>query len=385
MKRFLPAVLLFAAACGSSSRPNQPATALQTLSVGNYSADIGPSPVGVIPMATLHDAQRNKDLEVSIEYPTRGGPFPIIVFSHGYGSSDHGYEPLISYWTSNGYVVIRPSHADAGALRDTSRDVLSGAPPTPAARGRQRGMPPPTTPPVPQTNRTEDIFDREVEPQWRNRALDIRLVLDSLNDLEHQFPELQGKMDHARMGVGGHAYGAFTALLVAGMNGTFADSRVRAAVAMSPPGPSTMRGITTASFATLKVPMMFMTGTNDRGANESEDVNWRKQAFENSPAGDKYFVLIDGARSSSFTGQVSFYDVPMQPTTAANPYGQQQQVPQQQRGAMVFGNDRRIFQIVKIASLAFWDDYLKSDAAARDLLSTQKFESAFTGAHLTVK
>ena len=52
----------------------------------------------------LHDAARNKDVEFSIDYPTRGGPFPIIVFSHGYGSSDHAYEPLISYWTGNGYV-----------------------------------------------------------------------------------------------------------------------------------------------------------------------------------------------------------------------------------------------------------------------------------------
>ena len=383
MKRFLPAVLLLAAACGSS-RPNQPATAIQTLSVGNYSADMGPSPVGVIPTATLHDAQRNRDLEVSIEYPTRGGPFPIIVFSHGYGSTDHSYEPLISYWTSNGYVVIRPSHADAGALRDTSRDTLTAPPMTQPRRG---GRPPQgqVTPAQPQTNRTEDIFDHEREPQWSNRALDIKLVLDSLNDIERQFPELQGKMDHARIGIGGHAYGAFTALLVAGMNGTLSDARVRAAVVMSPPGPSTMRGITPQSFATLKVPVMFMTGTNDRGASESEDVSWRKQAFENSPSGDKYFVLIDGARSSSFTGQVSFYDVPIQPATTTNPYYGQQQVPQQQRGAMVFGNDRRIFQMVKIASLAFWDAYLKSDTTARDLLSTPKFESSFSGAHLTAK
>src|SRR5437867_8814810 len=137
MKRLLPLLVIIAAAC-SSSTPNQPATAPVALTVGNYSADMGPSPVGVIPAATLHDAQRNKDVEVSIEYPTRGGSFPIIVFSHGYGSSDRGYEPLISYWTSNGYVCIRPSHADAAAPRDTIREALER--PAPRSQARQRGI-----------------------------------------------------------------------------------------------------------------------------------------------------------------------------------------------------------------------------------------------------
>jgi predicted dienelactone hydrolase len=382
MKRILPALLLIAAACGSST-PNQSATVIPTLSVGNYSAEMGPSPVGVIPAATLRDAQRNKELEVSIEYPTRGGPFPIIVFSHGYGSSDHGYEPLVSYWTSNGYVCIRPSHADAGAIPTTP------PPAPPVANQNRRGSAPQATiiPLQPQSNRMEDIWDREREPQWRNRVLDIKLVLDSLDGIERQFPELQGKMDHARIGVGGHSYGAFTALLVAGLNGTYADPRVKAVLAMSPPGPSESRGITAQSFATVKVPVMFMTGTNDRGANPSEDANWRKQAFENSPAGDKYFVLIDSARHSSFTGQVSFYDMQptTQPTTSTSPYYGQQPMQQQPRGAVVFSNDRRIFQMIKIASLAFWDAYLKNDTAARDLLQPQKFESAFSGAHITVK
>jgi hypothetical protein len=135
----------------------------------------------------------------------------------------------------------------------------------------------------------------------------------------------------------------------------------------------------------VKVPVMFMTGTNDRGANPSEDANWRKQAFDNSPAGDKYFVVIDSARHSSFTGQVGFYDMTPARTASTNPYYPQQPLPQQQRGAMVFGNDRRIFQMIKIASLAFWDGYLKNDTTARDLLQPQKFESAFTGAHITTK
>src|SRR5438309_7074189 len=161
MKRFLPAFFVIAAAC-SSSGPNQSATAPVTLSVGGYSADMGPSPVGVIPSAMIHDAARNKELEVSIEYPTRGGPFPIIVFSHGYGSSDRGYEPLISHWTSNGYVCIRPSHADAAAPRDTIREALER--PAPRSQSRQRGIT--VQPNVQPRNTMEAIWDKEREPQW---------------------------------------------------------------------------------------------------------------------------------------------------------------------------------------------------------------------------
>src|SRR6202162_3810888 len=127
-KRLLSLISFTLAAACSSSQNTPTTTAPAPMAIGNYNSDAGPSPVGVIPVGVLHDAQRNKDLELSIEYPTRGGPFPVIVFSHGYGSSDRGYEALISYWTSYGYVCIRPSHADAGSMRDTLREALERRP-----------------------------------------------------------------------------------------------------------------------------------------------------------------------------------------------------------------------------------------------------------------
>src|SRR6202030_2992078 len=111
---------LAAAGCASPQQQKTPPATQPPSFSPSYGFEMGTSPVGVIPSAILHDGARNKDLEVSIEYPTRGaGPFPIIIFSPGYGGSDHGYEGLISYWTSYGYVCIRPTHADAGALRDS--------------------------------------------------------------------------------------------------------------------------------------------------------------------------------------------------------------------------------------------------------------------------
>lgn len=390
MKRAFPLLLLIAAACASN--PNQSATQPVAMKIGNYSADMGPSPVGVIPVAMLHDAARNKDIEYSVEYPTRGGPFPVIVFSPGYGLSDRSYEPLVSYWTSNGYVVIRPSHADAGLIKETPQDVPPPA--VPQNRGRnpraaQQGV----VIPLQQNNPAEQIWDREREPQWQARAADVEAILSSLDAIERQFPELAGKMDHSKIGVGGHGYGAFTALLIGGMRaGSLApaDSRVKAIVAFSPPGISSARDLTAESFTGLRAPVLFMTGSNDRGGNESENAAWRKQSFENSPAGDKYFVQIDAARYASFTGQVGVFamDTPMSmPTTMTDPYGRPipVQQPQQSRGGVVFANSRSIFGTIKITSLAFWDAYLKNDASARDLLQPAKYGESFSAAHLTAK
>jgi predicted dienelactone hydrolase len=43
---------------------------------------------------TIHDAKRNKDLPIRILIPRSGGPFPVIVFSHGAGGSGQNYFPL---------------------------------------------------------------------------------------------------------------------------------------------------------------------------------------------------------------------------------------------------------------------------------------------------
>jgi predicted dienelactone hydrolase len=378
MKRLFPLFVLIAASCASGPSPNAPPP---PVNAGKYSPEGGPTPVGVIPTALLHDAQRSKDVDVSIEYPTRGGPFPVIVFSHGYGASNLSYEPLLSYWTSNGYVCLRPAHADAGALRDVLRETMIERRREPQPKSSAQQPAPPSPPPKPH-NPMEEIWDREREPQWRNRVADLKLVLDSLDELERRFPELRGKMDRTHIGVGGHSYGALTALQLR-------DDRVKAVVAMSPPGIAANRGTTAQSFADLRIPVMFMTGTEDRGAGEGEDAQWRKQAFDNSLPGDKYFVLIDGARHMSFTGGLT----PILPSleeprqAPRDPYGRNTAaMPNpQQRGTVGFAGERRIFQLIKVTSLVFWDAYLKNDPAARELLQPQKFESAFRGAHITVK
>src|SRR5689334_14120324 len=259
MRKLLIALAALAVAACASDQTKTPEASAASPKEG------GLSPVGVIPTTLLHDAQRNRDLDVSIDYPTRGGPAPVIIFSHTYGTSNRIYEAVVANWVGHGYVVIRPAHADAdaGAIRAPQRDV-SAPPPQPERRSRgnrndgdknadknAKPQPPPFRPPL-----DEAIWDKQREPQWRDRARDISLVIDSLPGLEEKFPELKGKIDRTKIGVAGHAYGAFTALLLAGMKPgslSVTDSRVTAVLAMSPEGVSSSRDLTAESYRDIKI------------------------------------------------------------------------------------------------------------------------------------
>src|SRR5712692_6731323 len=156
-----------------------------------YKLADGPYSVETIDQ-TIHDAKRNKDLPVRFLIPKSAGPFPVIIFSHGAGGSGQNYFPLTGFWATHGYVVIQPTHNDSIALR------------------KEKGEQVPASP--------RELVDeyRFNTDDWINRVRDITLIIDSLNDLEKRLPQLKGKMDQKRIGVGGHSYGAFTTQMIGG-------------------------------------------------------------------------------------------------------------------------------------------------------------------------
>jgi predicted dienelactone hydrolase len=374
--------VLLVAACGSAPK-GQPEAAVRM--TAGYVADATKA-VGVIPEASLHDGRRNKELPISIDYPIYGGPYPVIIFSHGYGGSRSAYEPLASYWTSCGYVVIRPSHADANAIREAFESARFDANTTPAGgeRGRRgaRGERPVAAAAAAAIRNIEDIWQNQREAQWRDRAEDISLVIDSLADLEVRFPELRGKMDRTKIGVGGHSYGAFTTMLVAGTK-TFSnpplalvDRRVKAAIAMSPQGVSALRGLTTESWRDVSIPLLYMTGSQDNGLTKEEDPAWRRTAFANTAPGDKYFVEIQGANHLSFTGRLGTFERGARMGDSTNdtmgyPRGNYADTSAARRPEVAFGGGRATLRIIRDTSLAFWDAFLKGDTKGKEFLQTK--------------
>jgi predicted dienelactone hydrolase len=340
-------LLLLAASCASTDGDSSDEDAPK--GIRTYEQATGPNAVGVIPEGSITDPQRQKEISLSVEYPIKGGPYPLIVFSHGFGGSSRGYLGLSSFWASHGYVVIKPTHADAGRGSNL-REAL-------------------------------DELSREGEPEWRNRVRDVTAVLDRLDALEEKYPELKGKIDRSRIGVGGHSYGAFTAMVAGGATPavgpnrlTPADPRVKAVIAMSPQGPTERQKLTAESFATLTAPTLFMTGSRDIGA-EGEDAAWRRRAFELSAPGGKYFVSIEGAHHFSFSGRLA--DATPEDTrvrderivTERDPFGRPTATaPMRPRGDVPLQRERGIFGIVKATSLAFWDAQLKGETTGRDYL-----------------
>ena len=350
MMRRLFAVLvaILAFSCASSARDPNDLSKMQSV----YKGEVGESPVGVIPDAALHDAQRDKDVTVTIEYPTRSANNPLLLFSPGFGGSNDAYVGLSSYWASQGFVVVRVSHADAGRK-------LTDA---------------------------QDFWSTQTESDRRNRVRDLTFIIDSLDKIEKDYPELQGKIDHAKIGVAGHSYGAYTALLVAGMktfpDGTsYADPRVKAVVAMSPQGPDETRGLTRESFASINVPVLFLTGSRDQGMAESETPEWRSQAFELAPAGDKWLIVVEGARHSTFIGRYDAFieaaareripptvDMPRgtDPSSAGSRLPRNDARRPRSEAQMI--NERALFSTIKSDALAFFDAYLKADTKGREAL-----------------
>jgi predicted dienelactone hydrolase len=291
----------------------------------------GPLAVDTADDLTLKDAARKKEVPVKIYHPKTGGPYPVIVFSHGFGGNKDAFGPVGKHWASHGYVVVHPSHADGLGRKGPLKKDEPGADPNPRQPPRAGGL-------LGGLNDPQKIGDR---------VADVVLVLDSLDDLPKLVSGLKDKIDKEKVGVGGHSFGAYTAMLVGGVTAdlggekgkSFGDKRVKCILPISGQGTG-QQGLTDMSWAALKVPMMVFTGTLDRGVG-GQGVEWKKEPFKYSAPGDKYLVVIDGANHLSFGGGLG-------------------------------ARSEETTRCVKLASTGFWDAYLKGSADAKKYLQSDQ-------------
>jgi predicted dienelactone hydrolase len=299
----------------------------------------------------LHDDARNKDIPIRVVYPAKSGKVPLIVFSHGAGGSGEGYTGLTDYWAQHGYICISPTHADSF---DQQKEA-----------GRHASL-------------FSALYDSSVSPEaWLNRVKDVVFVLDSLDAIEKQAPEIKGRIDHDKIGVGGHSFGAFTAQAVGGALVQFPgepqpkslrDPRVKAVLLLSPQGTG-KAGMVESSWKDFENPMMVMTGSRDYGdwrtmgrEKEAASPEWRTEPYKFAKAGDKYLLFIKDASHMSFTGL---------PATQTGSLAQRSQA---------LGIDEKaIFQWVQTGSMAFWDTYLKQEKSARVFLQNDDLAKLSNG------
>ena len=133
----------------------------------------------------------------------RPGPYPLVVFSHGFGAHRRQSTFLCTHLASHGYVVAAMDHT-GNTIVETVQMMMAaqmgGPAPDPAA------------------------ILSEVIPA---RPVDVSFVIDRLLAGVDGVPTI----DAARIGMSGHSFGGWTTLMVAG-----SDARVRAALPLAPAG-----------------------------------------------------------------------------------------------------------------------------------------------------
>ncbi|MFT7515099.1 MAG: putative dienelactone hydrolase, partial [Candidatus Omnitrophota bacterium] len=144
----------------------------------------------------------------------------------------------------------------------------------------------------------------EIDPQARGNDL-VGLVQEMVaGRIAPQ--QVLGRMDTDRMGILGHGLGSTTALKLGGLtfdhggrNSTMMYTSTKAVVAFSP-NIVGMDGLSTQSWASVRVPVMTITGSLDTTV-AVPDATARKQVYEALPRGSSYQVWMDGASHNDFT------------------------------------------------------------------------------------
>jgi dienelactone hydrolase len=256
------------------------------------SLSVDPVPVVSVSPIVIPAPGRPVALQVRVSAPVSGRDLPIVLLSHGHGSSNNlsslnGYGPLASYWAARGFVVLQPTHLSSATLR---------------------GLVDPNGP--------------EGALFWRSRAVDMSRLLDALDTIEEAVPGLGGRVDRSRVAVAGHSLGGMTAGMLLGERVTDAegsvvdlrDPRIATGVIIAGPGnPTYLTGaardrypiLRTLDFSAMTAPALVVVGDRDVNPMFSDQAEYRAGAYTLSP-GPKHLLTVFGGEH--ILGGISGYD-----------------------------------------------------------------------------
>ncbi|WP_067682808.1 alpha/beta hydrolase family protein [Nocardia miyunensis] len=241
--------------------------------------DISPAaPVVSVKPIVLPAPGRGDDLRVRVSAPATGDDLPIIVFSHGFGSSLDGYGPLTDFWAAHGFVVVQPTHLDSRTLGLAPND--------------------PRTPRI-----------------WRYRVEDLKRALDNLDLLEAAVPGLAGRLDRTRIAAAGHSFGGQSAGVLLGLRvldpetgdrEDLSDPRITAGVLLATAGKG---GADLSSFAAehfpfmnpdfsaMRTPALIVMGDRDDSPMTVRGPDWTADPYVLSPGDKSLLTLFDAEHS----------------------------------------------------------------------------------------
>lgn len=247
---------------------------------------------------------RQVDLQMRVSAPVKGSKLPIILFSHGHGSSNYlssmlGCAPLADYWAARGFVVIQPTHLDSKTL-----DLDPNGP--------------------------------EGLAFWHSRVKDMKFILDNLDDIESNIPFLKGRLDKSKIAAVGYSLGGHTTAMLLGMQMTdpnsgdvldMSDARIKVGVLMGAPGdgndlnPITAKRIPFlrhSNFEKMTTPALIVNGDKDVNPQFTNRSDWRADPYTLSK-GSKCMLTVFGAEHSlgGIVGYDAFETTDENPATVA--------------------------------------------------------------------
>ena len=259
-----------------------------------------PGPYGVAPKEVwqLHDASRDRHFYVDVFKPQRwkAGQTPVVIFSHGLASRPEDFDSLGEHLASYGFVVALPQHP--GSDYQQAQDLFNGL--------------------------SRQVFERD---EFIDRPKDISFVIDELE--RRNAGEFGGRLNLTSVGVGGHSFGGYGAMAVAGAeidwqnlnrechpnnafpntalllqcralqlpqkNYDFRDPRVQAVAAVNPVN-NAIFGRT--GLGKVKVPIIIAGGSYDPA---TPFVLEQVRSFPWLGSETKYFALADGQAHVDFS------------------------------------------------------------------------------------
>lgn len=329
-------------ACRNSRGARTPGDAQTTVDAAVGLAADGSFAVEIIEFPDLKDSARGRNVPIKVHAPTTGGPFPVVVVSHGAGGDWDTHFAQAHHLASHGYVALCVDHvgSDTAVLKRSFR-----------VRRNLEAM----------IHDANEFFDR---------PKDISFAIDQAERWNQTHDRLRGRLDVQRVGVMGHSYGAYTTLVVCGarpaldwltptvppgrgLGPDLHDERADCGVALSPQGPGEPFFLD-GSYATLRTPLLGITGSNDKQQGLGPEN--RRRGYELWPPRDKYFIWLANADHSSFSDATG------------------------SSGASLPSDIRADVQpVVRAAMLLFFDAYLKGDATKKESLTVDALKPYLRG------